>query len=332
MLNIEALRFFAALWVVAAHSAGYVKHYSGLAVPGNSFFGAGGFGVDLFFVISGFVIGLSQIQNRKGFRDFALARLIRIVPAYWVVTISTALVAVLAISAGFKSEAFEGMSWPWLAASLGFISQFFYDRGPLVYQGWTLEYELFFYACVALGIWLFRNPRIQLGFGLFLVAFAIAFWGGFSIRAVGFLVGLSLSLVFVKFGHHFLLRTLAPIMALGGAALASFQIWGPATSIGDSVSLSIYFGFVVLGLAVMPQLKWKLIGLLGASSYAVYLIQVLTIPIAFAAVSTVWGWGQLGPIYFWMVLLITQVAGIFYEIVIDRPIARKLRKYVAKVI
>jgi exopolysaccharide production protein ExoZ len=329
MLNIEALRFFAALWVVAAHSAGYVQHYSGLAVPGNWFFVAGGFGVDLFFVISGFVIGLSQIQNRKSFRDFVLARLIRIVPAYWVATLSTALVAVVAISVGYKSAAFEGISWPWAAASLGFISQIFYERGPIVYQGWTLEYELFFYACVALGIWFFRNPRLQLAFGSLVVFLAMVFWSGFSIRALGFLVGVVLSMVFVKFQDYVLLRTLAPVIALCGVVFASFQIWGPERSISVSVSVPIYFGFVVFGLAAMPQLRSKAFGLLGASSYAVYLVQVLSIPLIFAGVSTLWGWGQLGPIYFWIVLLGTQVAGILYETVVDKPIGRKLRSYVS---
>ena len=99
----------------------------------------------------------------------------------------------------------------------------------------------------------------------------------------------------------------------------------------DSVTLPFYFGFVVIGLAAMPQLKSKVFGLLGASSYAVYLIQVLSIPIIFVAVSNLWGWGQLGPIYFWLVLFVTQVAGILYETFVDKPIGRKLRSYVLQV-
>jgi len=330
MINIEALRFLAALWVVAAHSAGYVNHYSGLAIPGNSFFVAGGVGVDLFFVISGFVIGLSQIKNQKKFREFALARLIRIVPAYWLITVATAIVATLAISVGYKSSAFEGISWPWTLASLGFMSQIFYEQGPITYQGWTLEYELFFYACVAIGIWVFRHPRRQLAFGLLLVSIAIAFWDGFSLRAFGFLVGLIVSIVFVHFGHSIILRKLALSIALGGAAIASFYIWGQEASPYSLVSLPICFGFMVLGLAAMPQLKLRVFALLGASSYAVYLIQVLSIPITFTILSTLWGWGQLGPLYFWVVLFVTQLAGILFEIAVDKPIGQRLRNYVSK--
>ena len=58
ILSLEVLRFIAALWVVAAHTVGFIES-RGVAVPMKGFFQAGGLGVDLFFVLSGFVMTIS---------------------------------------------------------------------------------------------------------------------------------------------------------------------------------------------------------------------------------------------------------------------------------
>lgn len=122
---LEALRFFAALAVVFVH------------LPSV---GVGGFGVDVFFVISGLVMMLS---TEKGAHQFFLKRLIRIVPLYWLMTLLIFGVAVFFPALLGNTTA----SIEHLLKSLFFIP---FDKNgsghrPVLFLGWTLNYEMFFY-------------------------------------------------------------------------------------------------------------------------------------------------------------------------------------------
>jgi exopolysaccharide production protein ExoZ len=85
--GIQALRFLAALLVVFSHALAMVDdHYRAHSVPR---WGGGHAGVDIFFVISGFVMVFSfgpLIKHADGWRLFLGRRLIRIVPLYWLAT------------------------------------------------------------------------------------------------------------------------------------------------------------------------------------------------------------------------------------------------------
>ncbi|WP_425358229.1 acyltransferase family protein [Brevundimonas subvibrioides] len=72
--------------VVVTHSTFYASER---LTPGSYVWGRGTMGVDIFFVISGFVMYASSIHLERasgGWREFATKRLIRIVPLYWLVT------------------------------------------------------------------------------------------------------------------------------------------------------------------------------------------------------------------------------------------------------
>jgi exopolysaccharide production protein ExoZ len=143
--NIQALRAFAAAFVVFYHCD-------------YAFFGLrpfGAFGVDVFFVISGFI--MAYLCAAKPDRFFQ-RRLLRILPLYW-----TATVAVFATCLAFP--AMMQTTRPdlaQLAKSLLFIP-FLKSPGhiqPTLFLGWTLNYEMFCYATVALGLWLSRSRAI----------------------------------------------------------------------------------------------------------------------------------------------------------------------------
>jgi len=83
--GIQALRFVAAMLVVLAHSTAMVNERMHLDMFK---WRAGWSGVDIFFVISGFVMAISSgglMQRANGWKMFLARRLIRIVPLYWVV-------------------------------------------------------------------------------------------------------------------------------------------------------------------------------------------------------------------------------------------------------
>jgi peptidoglycan/LPS O-acetylase OafA/YrhL len=116
LLSIQALRGVAVLAVVLMHVAQYSLQRLGLSVV--PLFDVGAAGVDLFFVISGFVIvyASERLFGRPGStRIFLLRRLIRIVPIYWIAT--TLALAYLLAQYHNVAAATGGSSWSYLLAS-----------------------------------------------------------------------------------------------------------------------------------------------------------------------------------------------------------------------
>ncbi|RCS25656.1 acyltransferase [Phyllobacterium salinisoli] len=139
--SIQVLRAIAALAVVFFHLS-----------PSSWTLGAAG--VDLFFVISGFIMGTVGLRDSPG--SFMSKRIVRIVPLYWAVTF--AMCAVSLVPGLFSNFTFD---MPRLFTSLFFIP-FEDPQGkiwPLIVVGWTLNYEMFFYVLFALGLWL-RRPIV----------------------------------------------------------------------------------------------------------------------------------------------------------------------------
>lgn len=169
--NVQGLRGIAALLVVFAHTHDFtdVAAYNGLL---KMWAPIGACGVDLFFVISGFIMA-SVHWNDFGAPDssrrFLLRRIVRIFPPYWVVTLI--LAGTFAVAPWMKHHWMGGSANVWL--SLLLIPQ---PSGstPLLFVGWTLLYEMYFYyafaaalrlerkaAFVAFGIWAVGIVAIQ---------------------------------------------------------------------------------------------------------------------------------------------------------------------------
>lgn len=130
--SIQVVRGVAAILVLLYH---------------QSLLATGEAGVDIFFVISGFIMGTVATSERP--TDFINRRIIRIVPLYWAVTFCMCLPSLIP---GFFAH--FSFTFPTLVKSLFFIP--YYDlKGniwPLLVPGWTLNYEMFFYVIFALGL------------------------------------------------------------------------------------------------------------------------------------------------------------------------------------
>ncbi len=123
--SIQALRGILALFIVLEHTA---------------FARCGAFGVDAFFCISGFMIMFSTHNSTK---RFFTKRLIRILPLYYIMTIASFLLLLIAPGM-FQTTAADPI---YLVKSLLFIP---FDIGngalqPLLRPGWTINCEIFFY-------------------------------------------------------------------------------------------------------------------------------------------------------------------------------------------
>src|ERR1051325_8284919 len=81
IVGLDALRGLAAGAVLLHHHAQYYDVLFGGRTPLGINFGAGHYGVELFFIISGFVI-LMTIERRKTVRSFAASRFTRLMPAF----------------------------------------------------------------------------------------------------------------------------------------------------------------------------------------------------------------------------------------------------------
>lgn len=150
LFHLQALRGLAASLVVLSHSV-QGKYAEKLWVSGY-------FGVATFFIISGFIIYKTSHQSfgsAFGFRQFLAKRLIRIFPIYWLAT-------VLFVVLSPHRAAYSATD---IIDSLALIPHYMAltdGMNPLLGQGWTLHYEVLFYAIFAFGLLFRRRPGVLL--------------------------------------------------------------------------------------------------------------------------------------------------------------------------
>jgi peptidoglycan/LPS O-acetylase OafA/YrhL len=149
--SIQFLRGFAALAVVIHHTGGYVKRYFEPTLLFEDKFSIGFAGVDLFFVISGFIIHFTSknyLNNPSKLKEYVKKRFIRVYPIYWIIT------TILFVSSWLIVQVLNKNIF-----SIGYPDTFLtylktYTLFPLHFAinpvTWTLSYEIFFYLCFAL--------------------------------------------------------------------------------------------------------------------------------------------------------------------------------------
>lgn len=156
--SVQALRAFAALSVLAFHI--------GQWMPAPKAIGSAG--VDLFFVISGFVLWLAVSRRDPSPLTFLRDRAIRILPLYW---LATAVVIGLVLIDPANLPTIK-LTWSHLAASFSLIphNDPNGDPFPVLPVGWSLTYEAVFYALVAVSLTMPKARRLSgLTIGLILV-------------------------------------------------------------------------------------------------------------------------------------------------------------------
>ncbi|MGE7371171.1 acyltransferase family protein [Neorhizobium sp. NPDC001467] len=286
VVNVQILRFFAAFLVVFAHAHAEVLNVA--ARSSGTFGGIGlldwGLGVDIFFVISGFIM-YYMMHDRFGRPgapvDFLRRRLVRIVPLYWIFT-TLMLVSILAAGSLINNN---GLDIRHIVASYAFIP---FPRAdgelfPLLSLGWTLNYEMLFYAVFALALCLRRPVGIVVMLVLFAVlclgamlvpdqVWPLKFWGNGIIGE--FLLGIGLAALYLK-GFRLPLGVVV-VMIAAGLALA---IWLYQISAYEHVTRLITGGLpailvtaaVVLGPSARNGRVTRVFALGGDASYALYL-------------------------------------------------------------
>ncbi|MFW0766680.1 acyltransferase family protein [Trabulsiella odontotermitis] len=162
--SIQILRGIAALSVVMFHFRFLlVPEGANRTIP-DALFGWGAIGVDLFFVISGFIMYYITSDKESGFKttcDFIINRAIRIMPLYYIVLM-------FAFATGGAMSTFHYQEKIDNLISAMTFTPYLRDYAPLyilesgmLNVRWTLNYELYFYSALALCL-LFRHRMILL--------------------------------------------------------------------------------------------------------------------------------------------------------------------------
>jgi len=139
--SIQIMRGIASLLVVLLHISIKGGQYGNGALQG---FTVGGSGVDLFFIISGYIMCFATDGRQLNFSRFTLLRIARIMPFYWLTT--TVGLAIFLYNPGLvNSSGGETSIW---------ASYILFPNGKkfLNANGWTLSFEFFFYLIFALFI------------------------------------------------------------------------------------------------------------------------------------------------------------------------------------
>jgi exopolysaccharide production protein ExoZ len=274
IVSVQYLRAAAALMVVFFHAEGMAGEYFNSGWPS---FGAAG--VDIFFVISGFIMWITTASERTTPSSFMVNRIVRIVPLYWVMT--------LLLYGGWLIFRDPAQLPPVsnLLQSLFFIPFASERTGsiqPLLVTGWTLNYEMFFYAVFACGFLVARRYRMLfVGVALgslvasrYLVVPSNPMTMTYtSPLLIEFIIGCLLGIVYER--RAMPRPALAVSLIVIGSALLLSTGMLSASSIGGwrFVSWGLPAFLIVIGaLSLEPLLKvWRLPMLLGNASYSIYL-------------------------------------------------------------
>lgn len=279
LLNVQVLRAVAALLVVIVHLEVLAKISGlpqGVTVFGNS-------GVDLFFVISGLIMVVTTAQKRQTSCEFFRNRVTRIVPLYWLVTLSVTVIGVAApalLQATVVTPSF-------ILKSLVFVPYQRLDGAmePIVFVGWTLNYEMAFYAIFASAMLLPRTLGLVLTFLVLSFAAITGRLFHFSDPILSFYtapiviefgLGIVLGMLFVSDRLPHSPHWRLPVAVIAALAFA-VMVMGPW--LWHGMDRAMLFGvpaFVIVGCALIAErsglaLNARWLQLLGAASYSIYL-------------------------------------------------------------
>jgi exopolysaccharide production protein ExoZ len=281
--GVQGLRLLAALLVVTTHSFFFTSERLGAQSVAWPY---GARGVDIFFVISGFVMVISShklIGTESGWARFAIQRLIRIVPLYWLATTIKVFIMVVASSAVLHATWDTGA----IVGSYFFIP---YRKDathvePLMGVGWTLVFEMFFYFVFTLALYLRANIHVFVGIVMVSLA-AMSFYRPDAYPAWMYLLnpvvlefwfGMLVGYLILR-GRNIALEFAAPLAIVSLLLVLCVQ----SSSLPPAVVICIPTALLVYAVASMEDTLAarlpRFIVFLGAASYSLYLFHSLFAP------------------------------------------------------
>lgn len=335
VVTIQYLRAVAAALIAFQHAMG---------IPAFIYYTAhfGTVGVDLFFMISGFIMWTTTRDNTRGPKAFWLARIIRIVPLYWLFT-AAYVVAALVTPTSFFSLKLDPVH---IVKSFLFIPAMHPNLGlaaPVFTLGWTLNYEAFFYLFFGLCL-LIASLRVR--FIVLAAIFCILVILGAWLQPTGPILSSYLDPIILEFLSGIILAILAPYLARCGAILGAILfavgvvwigvVYAHEWTLPRLVSHAVPSIMAVTGALMLEpwaRTHQSRIGLLlGDASYSIYLVHPFAQRVFLLAVIHTIGVSKINAtIYIFSTFFISIVAGVVCYLVLERRVlsyGRRLMRYV----
>lgn len=332
IVGLQGLRFIAAAMVVVTHVLNReVNLYHPYPIPRAPWTEAG---VDIFFVISGFIM-VRVVKPELSAGRFWLQRFTRIAPLYWLAT-------AIAFAGGlvFPEWFFGRQSWSFALRSALFLPMGVdANARPLISPGWTLIYEFAFYTVLALCLTVRRPPfaltavviGANLVFGMLVVGRApgLAFYAD-DLLMLEFLFGFAVAWTIGR------LR-LAPWQGLGIAAIGLVLIvllWDVPGAYPRGVKIGIPASLVVFGFLATEPLwqthRWlQRLAWLGDASYSIYVVHFFLVTAAATlAGKSAWVHDTLGAYGFIAASIAAGLgSGVLAHLFVEKPLLRLVRSW-----
>ncbi|MCA1322640.1 acyltransferase family protein [Herbaspirillum sp. alder98] len=312
--NIQVLRAIAALNIVFYHAFGIGASYGYATDVLEPVMKWAANGVDIFFVISGFVMFYVQHSHPRSPWEFLKNRVKRIVPLYWSITLACVLLVLLVPSA-FRQSEFDLQH---AVLSLLFVSRFAGFEYPVLVPGWTLELEMLFYVLLAVVIAI--NPRHVILSVTALLAAGIVF-AGIPPLVLEFPLGMLAGWCYVN-------RVGAAngklLFIVGSALLVASILLQADPDVWRLLFWGVPSFLMVLGACFIPQVKKGLWVTLGSASYGIYLIHTLTLPVFYKFVRWIGisGSGAVDEVNLVLCVLFSALMGVCTYRFYERPLAK----------
>lgn len=326
---LQYLRAIAALVVVYAHACIQVPEYHAQVME------FGSFGVDIFFVISGFImLYISKPNHTPG--AFMVNRIRRVAPLYWFFTLLMVAIFIVMPSVFSKAD----ISAETVFKSLFFIPHFSSahpgEIWPIVAPGWSLNFEMYFYLLFALSLFAKENLRLILITvaitGIFLLATFSQSEGPIAQFlsddvVFEFIFGMLLAYAW-KRGWRLSSMAGAALFVVGFALLI---LHSQKIGLGNTNALGIIVNgipatMVVAGTLFIKLPENKFLVLLGDASYALYLSHIFVLGLLRKVLPPILGDGQIAAYLFVAIaMIVCLIVSIPAHSLIDNWLLRQER-------
>ena len=291
----------------------------------------GGYGLEVFFIISGFLVWRTTRQKHSPPALFLLHRITRIVPLYTFFTLL--FVGYIALSP-LRIGAEDTVTIKHLVLSLIFVPHISSHGAtdPILNAGWTLVLDMFYFVLFAFALSLPKRIQLAAATMLYVAPLVVHFFHFQAIVAVYYTSPLCLSFLGgIWIAEAFERRILpgrAGTVGLAATSVALFivlivlhvQDFRLGIAIWTLASMSAVYSMVSAESAGLTWMRVPGSGWIGRSSYGIYLAQSITIPLAFSLLS--------GPVWFRSLaaFVVSISAGSAANHFIEIPVNRCLRR------
>jgi len=310
--NIQYLRAVAAIATVAFHVIGTSYNY-GYDYP--NFFNVeqwGKYGVDLFFVISGYIIVYIQDKSNKNISLFLKNRFLRIIPTYYFLTTFYISLLVFFPNLIKWSSNFELNST--ILESYLFYSTWF-ENFPIVYVGWSIEYEIYFYLIFSISILL--KDLIKEYYLTLIIIIILFLIFDLQLFVLEFCLGIVIFIITKKYKIN---KNISLLLFLSGIIIFVIDI-KKLDELDRFFRYGIPSFLIILGSINLKEYKFSFFRLLGDASYSIYLIQVFTISFVFKILSF-FSFKGYDFLFFSVNVIFTTIIGLIFYIIFEKKILK----------